>query len=35
MAKHHWIAIGIALVAGYYFGQQQAAAGNTGLPFGL
>lgn len=32
MGKHSvWIIAGIAFVAGFYWGQQQAAAGNTGL----
>jgi len=31
MGKHVWIVAAVAFVAGFYWGQQQSAAGNTGL----
>lgn len=31
MSKHAWIIAGVAFVAGFLWGQQQAANGNTGL----
>jgi hypothetical protein len=31
MGKHVWIIAGVAFVAGFFWGQSQAANGNTGF----